>query len=207
MTATTKLLIITVSGIISCILLGFLLIKPTLQKASSLNADLLAKKTEVKTLEQQILAFRSAQADLSKVTQRDRILTAIVESEDLVAAVQDIEAAAQKVNSTHKLTIDDNQDPRNAPAPVVKNKRGVKEVPYSLSMKNSYEQLVEFLMYLEHLPHFTEISGMRIQAEVSGTAEGQLPQQTGNVNVTLDGVFFVKGEETRPAAATNATNP
>jgi hypothetical protein len=206
MTAITKLIIISATGIIVCVLLAFLLIKPTINKVNSLNVELFGKKTEVKTLEQQILAFRSAQSDLSKVTQRDRVLNAIVESEDLVSAVKDIETAAKNTNSAHTLAIQDNEDPRLVTPPVIKGKKGVKEVPYTLTLKNDYEQIVKFMMYLEHLPHFTEISSFGAVAETSQSQEGQVSQQTGKASVTIEGVFFVKGEEVKAAPTkTNAT--
>ncbi len=208
MKAVTKLLIISVGGIAIFIALLFVFIKPTLRQVVSLHEDLRAKRAELKTLEQQILAYKTAQSDLSKVTQRDRVLQAIVETENIVFAIQDVENAATKSETTHTLTIDDYiaQGTKKSRAEVVSGKIGIVEVPYDLLTKNDYEGLIGFLQYLEHAPHFTEITAIRAIAETTQTSNNTIVQ-SGNIQTSVEGVFFVKKEpaKTDAKSTTNKT--
>lgn len=210
MKAATKLIITGAGGLIICLVLVFVLIKPTLTKVNDLNTQLKSRKTEVKTLDQQITAFKSAQSDLSRATQRDRILGAVVEGEDLVSAIEVIEDAARITATKHTLTIPEQVvGPKSKPQPpVLKGVPGVKEVPYQLSANTDFQNLIYFLQYLEHSPHFTEITGIRLVAEIasSGSSFEKTAVTTGNVITNIDGIFFIKNGSAPTKESNTNTN-
>lgn len=197
MKALTKLISVIVIGIIIAFCAVVYLIKPALGQVVKLNEDLRAKKTESKTLEEQILAFKTAQSDLAKATQKDRILDSIVIREDLVDPIQNLEAAVAASGSTHELAIDNDAAPtpgqRVTPKKPIGNYPGVKEISFTLSITNDYEGLIQFLKYMENSPYFTEFSNFEIGAQASEGGD-----RTGRLIAVIKGVFYVQADETNP---------
>lgn len=193
MNSLSKLAAICVCGIVGGILLAFLGVKPLLNTIGSLNQELSRKKIEVKTLEQQIAAFKTAQSDLSKVTDKETIFNTIVDKEDLVGPIQSVEAAAALTDTKQTIKIEEQLDAVAAPDDVVAGHTGITEVPYILSVENDYNGLIRYLKYLEHLPQMTEISKIEFVAE-SATRDRTTIYHTGQAAATIRGVFFVKSK-------------
>ncbi|HYE22510.1 MAG TPA: hypothetical protein VD998_02890 [Verrucomicrobiae bacterium] len=218
MNSLTKLILVIVLGCVVITGLVLYLIKPSLGQVSKLNQNLRDKKTENKTLEQQILAFRTAQSDLAKASEKERIAAAIVDKETLAESIKVVENASDSTGSSHILSIEEELQAAagatrgrggaqaKAPANVISGKRGVGEVPYVLSVKNDFIGLLNFIKYLEHSPHFTEISSFELRSELTSADSGAV-SSTGQINGTLNGVFFInkKAAEEPAQESTNET--
>lgn len=192
MKAFPKLLITAVGWLVVTLAVYFFLVSGQISKVSMLNSELKAKKTEAAKLDQQIRAYKNAQSDLSRATQKERIVQTIPTKEDLVNAIVGVEKAAAKTHSEQTLKINEiAPDDKNKPAPVLKNS-GLEEVPYRLTVKNDFAGLVNFISYLEHLPQFTEVSTINFSAEL--TQSGEQKVSTGGVFGNIDGVFVIKGK-------------
>lgn len=195
----TKLILTLVIGLAVTFGSGFYLIKPTLQKINQMNADLRNKKSEVKTLEQQIVAFTTAQSDLSKATEKERIAASIVSKYDLVKSIKSMEDASLATGTTQELSIQDPyllKDKAAKPSQIISGKQGIDEVPYVLTVQNEFLGLVYYLQYLEHLPYFTELTKLELSGGVVETTEkGVRPAHTGRVDAKIEGVLFITKDE------------
>jgi hypothetical protein len=207
MKSLTKLFVINAIGLVVSIILIMVLVRPTIGKVATINNDLKGKKTQLKTLETQILAFKSAQSDLSRATQRDRVTNAVLDRENLVAVVEDVEAAAANTGSEHSISITDLDPAAKAPPAIIKGVTNITEVKYTLNITNNFGGIVNFIKYMEHLPHFTEITDLRLVAETAtSTSTGiQTVTRTGEVLTTINGLFFVKGAPPTGKTTTTTT--
>ncbi len=197
MRSLTKVTIIVAGGLLVCGLTVMFLISPVLKDVTAINIETKEKKLELSVLRQQIQAFKNAQADLTKATRKDEIVDAIVMKEDLVLPVQDLEAAAAATGTRHDLLI---REPTVRDKPILNQHAGIDEIPYVLNATNNFQGMVDFLSYLEHLPHFTEISKITLSAEsVQSQAGGTL--RSGNILGDFSGIFFIKSVPKAPAAA------
>lgn len=193
MSPTTRLALINVGGILAILVLFFLVIQPLSNSADVLNAEVIKKKSQLTLLEKQILEFKSAQADLSRATFMDQIVNSIVDREKLDTAIKKIEAAAVETNTSSSLKINEVTDLTNVKREnVIKNIQNIEEVPYFLTLKSGFNDVIDFMKYLEHLQNFTEVTSINISAINSDFNVSQTVTHTGSVNTVLDGVFFVK---------------
>lgn len=188
MKALSKIFFTSFLAILACILLFFLIIKPSLSKFGELNETLTEKQRVLMSLEQQITAFRNIQADLAKVGGREDINASIISKYDLVLPIQSVEKSA--ANTNNKLSIDIIESEKVKSAPVLKSDVGLTEIKYRLTTIGDYLSLIMFLNYLENLPQFTEVSKIDLSAEV--TNDGKETIRTGKAVGTIDAVFFVK---------------
>lgn len=193
MKALTKIITIILIGSISTILLMTLVVSPLLTEVTAINAQVREKKVELAVLQKQILAFKTAQSDLGRATRKDEVLNIIPDREGLAATVLDLERAATATNTSHLLQIKEVTDPKDKRnVQLIAKKSGVEEIPYELSTDNDFIGTVNFLSYLEHLPHFTEIGKIRLTSErLTGSEEG-VAGRTGLVSGVINGAFFVK---------------
>jgi hypothetical protein len=203
MTGYTKLVAYTVVGLIASACAFLFLVRPALDQVTKLSEEEGVTKAEIHRLEQQILAYKTAQSDLSKATNKDQLFNTFVDDKNLSIPIEELESKAKITGTTYELKInrefitEPQADTRKAttvrsaaPLKTVTIQKELEEVPYTLTVTNSsYENLVTFVKYLEHIPHFTEVSKMRL-APVEG--EGA----TG-VAATIDGVFLVKKDATQ----------
>lgn len=194
MKVLSRIIVISIIGAIASLLLVVLAVKPVLNDVTDSNLIVKQKKTELATLDQQIRAFKNAQSDLAKATRKDEIANAIVPKENLVVAVKDLEVAAAKTNTAETIDLREPDVGQAKPADVISGKQGVAEVPYKLTIINDFVGTQSFISYLEHLPHFTEISKITLSAE---TREGDKSSviHTGKLVGTFDAVFFVKSPQ------------
>jgi hypothetical protein len=206
MNTTTRLIVNIVGGLLLVAAASFYLVRPSLKEVAKLNDQLAEKKTEAKTLEQQILAYKSAQSDLSKATEQQRIFDAVVDREGLVDPIIIIESAAAKTLTTHQLNIKEAQSAgkladlnQRGAAPVqqevIPGKVGVTEVPFTISVKNDFVGLLNFLGLLEHSPYITELVELEFAAETVKAENSDIAIPTGAVLGELNGIFFIKSNE------------
>jgi len=189
MKALSKITTIGLAGLAITILLLMFVIRPVLNKVKAANEQLRQGQNDLVLLEQQILAFQTAQNDITKASRRSEIMSKILDKEKLAVAVIELETAAAKTGTTAILDIQD-PDPTNPKDPVVLGKRGVGEVAYRVTTLNDYVGTINFLSFLEHLPHGTEIDKIDLSAEIRQGEAGK-NVRTGKVLGTFDGVFFI----------------
>ena len=204
MKAVTKSIITATIGLTAGVLIFLFLIQPALSRLSELSRNLQDKKQREITLEQQIRAYKTAQSDLSRADQKDKIFNSLVTKENLVQAVESLERGASVTGTDHTLDISEEAPAptaaaknKTAPVNVLINRAGLTEVVYRLSIKNDFIGTVQFLDFLEHLPQFTEITKINLSAETAEGSSGQNVVKTGQVLGSIDGVFVIKNEDTK----------
>lgn len=189
MTALSKIIITAVFGIILTGMLGGLIIRPAWSAVNLASGQLRQNQAILVSLNQQLAALRAAQTDIKKATKSADIIDWILDRETLVTAVKELEGAAALTAVSKTLDIAD-LDPTQPKPDLVAGKRGVDEVAYRITTTSDYLGLINFLSYLEHLPHWTEITKINLSAEVKQSDTGQ-SVRTGKVLGTVDGIFFV----------------
>lgn len=196
MKGLTKIIIILgLSAMVSLLLAVFLGV-PVQRDVTTLNALVKEKKVEHDVLDQQLRAFKTAQSDLAKAARKDDLANAFVIKEDLVISVKELETAALKTQTTHTIRI---KEPDPKVKPVLANRIGFSEVNYELStISVGFGSIVNFVQYLEHLPHFTEFSNIILSSETA--TSGSLAVRSGRIFGEFKGVFFIK-----PIATTTTT--
>jgi hypothetical protein len=191
MKALSKIFFTSFLAIIACVLLFFLLIKPSLVKFGALSQTLIEKQQELITLEHQITAFRNVQADLARVSGREAINSSIVDKYSLVEPIEAIEGSAAATGT--EITMDIIENEKIKSEPVLKTDAGLTEVKYRLTTIGDYLSLIQFLNYLENLPQFTEVAKIDLSAEVAN--DGKDLVRTGNAVGVIDAAFFIKETE------------
>jgi Tfp pilus assembly protein PilO len=196
MKSFTKFILIVIGGFLASVVLYAMVVRPNIAGIDQLFSKSIDKQTELKTVGEQITAYKNSQADLNAVQNKDRITSAILERENLEVAVQEIEAAATASGVESSISIHD--DPATlkdqAASPVVQDKVKIDEIPYTLSVSGPYESVLKFIKYLEHLPHFTEISQIGMNATTTLSSGETTARHDGSVTSTIDAVFFIKSK-------------
>ena len=175
-------------------ILGF---QPVLESVKHSNELLSQRQQELGKIEKQIIEFKAAQADLSRATFKNDIYGSIVDRENLSVVIEDLERAAESTNTTETIQIQEEQksDARRPRSNVAETTTfsGLalsEEVTYTMSISNDFAGFVNFMQYLENLPHFTEYSDISLNAFTTNT-DGGGTRNTGGVIGTLEGVFLV----------------
>src|SRR3989344_5286279 len=156
MSALSKIVSIAIAGILIVFGLVMLVVRPVLGSVLAANQEMKQTQMELATIDQQILAFQSAKNDIEKASRRTEIAGRIVNQDNLVVPVMELEQAAGKTGTVEILDIKD-PDPKNPMPDPIPGKQGIAEVHYRITTSNDYIGLFNFLGYLEHLPHGTEI--------------------------------------------------
>jgi Tfp pilus assembly protein PilO len=202
MKSFTKFILIVLGGFLAAVILYTMVVRPNIAGIDQLYSKSIDKQTELKTVGEQITAYKNSQSDLNAVQDKDRITGAILERENLEIAVQEIESAAAAAGVESSITIHDDKATLKDQAanPVVSDKIKIDEIPYTLSVSGSYESVLVFIKYLEHLPHFTEISQIGMNATATLVSGESTARHDGNVTSTIDAVFFIKSKSDITAA-------
>jgi hypothetical protein len=189
MTGYSKVISYVVVGAVVLVLAFMFVVMPALGQVEDLAEQERATRTEILRLDQQILAYRTAQTELARAEGKDLLFSSVVDDKKLYYAIELVEEAARSTGSTHELKIlrESLAPTANVSASLDKitEQTALEEVPYMLTVMNaSYSQLVDFFRYLENIPYFTEIGSFN--ASVEQTEFG------GRIVVTINGVFVVK---------------
>ncbi|MBX4204988.1 MAG: hypothetical protein KW788_02225 [Candidatus Doudnabacteria bacterium] len=224
LTPFTRIVLIVFLGVVLLVAATFVLILPSLNRIDTLNKDLVAKKTEISNLEQQIRAYQTAQSDLNRAVDKQEIFDAFLPKEKLVTVIKEMESAvANSGTGEEVLSIDDPFLAAATGQPATKNAKkedptlvgglnNITLVPYELNFSNDYLGTIRLLSYLEHLPHFTEFSSFHFSAQTitpaAGTSQTQVLEHTGKISGTIKGIFYARKEVTTPTTknATKTTN-
>jgi hypothetical protein len=192
MKSLSKIIITSILGLVISVSLFVFLIKPTTRGLVESNATAVQKKTDLKTLEEQIIAYRNSQKDLARASERAKIIDSIVIKENLEIPVKEIEAAAVKTGVDEALKIsEDSTNTKMTRVAIVKNSKKIEEVPYTILSTSDFTNVINFLQLIENLPHFSEVSKISLSA-VTSTQSNLVTTHTGNILGTIDGVFFIK---------------
>lgn len=194
MKATTKLALYIGGGAVLAVAVYLFLLSPSLARISKLSEEELSTRTEIQRLEQQILAYKTAQSDLSKAVNKELLYTSVVDDKELYKPIEEMEDAIAETGSSHTLKIlrsSIRPDPNGAKQVFKKvtAQTDLEEVPYTLSVQNSdYTRLVNFFRYLEHNPYYTEVSKIDLSyLEDATTGQG--------FAAIIQGVFLVNKDE------------
>ena len=200
MKSFSKLISVIVFGFIVSAVLYVFLIRPNLSSVDELYTKSSAKQTELEALTAQISAYKNAKADLkAAASDKDKILNSVLVRENLQTVILEVEAAAANLGISEGMTIkevlDENGRPITSP-PIVSGKKTIDEVPYQIKVTAEFPSILKFIEYLEHLPHFSEISKFAFStnsvAAGSTTDEDRLIIHTDVTTVVIDAVFMVQ---------------
>jgi hypothetical protein len=192
MTGQTKLIVYVAGGLLAVVLGYFFLVSPGLNHVAELTTQEAATRAEVLRLEKQILAYRTAQSDLAKASNKGLLDETILNDKNLYLVIQELEAGSEATGSDHELKIE--REFLDTPLPAtpkskVTTQTDLEEVPYTISAQNpSYLGFINFMEYLEHLPHYTEVSSIDLSYQ---TLDGGGKELTG----VIKGVFLAKPNE------------
>lgn len=190
----TKVIAISLFGLIASIGLFMSVINPTLLKIEDLRSEVIAKKTELKQLEEQIIIFKNSQTELAQASGRESIAESLVKREDLESAILQVEEAAAATSVFQSMVIiDELEDPKktNKAKELISGKSSLQEVPYTLTTSSDFKQFIDFLRYLEHLPHFTEVSKISLQSNTGPETTGEI-DRSDIITGTVDSIFFIQ---------------
>lgn len=194
----TKIIGISIAAFVAVVLIASFMAKPILGQIDNLHNQEARQRSQLDQLSAQLDAYNQAKTQLKQVNYTDVIDGAIVKREDLAEAITELEDYAAKTNVTESITITDTiNGPSNSKlASIVPGEKNIGEVPYDLHFSATFPDTLNFLQYLEHLPHFTEISNLSFSAQNPGgggsSAPNQLAVHTNYITGTISGVFFVK---------------
>ena len=200
MNSKTKIIVTIGAGILLTMAAIFFGFKPILASVKALNVTLAGKQAELNKIQRQIVEFKSAQSDLARATFKEDVYGTVVIREDLDQAIVDLEAAAEKTGTTESISIFEETQQKSAkkgavqPVEVFSGLALSQEVRYNIAVSNDFVGLVEFVQYMEHLPHFTEFDKITLNAisEQISLDRGGGVRNTGGVTGTMEGVFLVK---------------
>ena len=205
MRTLTKISMVSIIGSIAVLVFVLFIIKPILSDIKDFKIQIKQKSIDLSALDQQIRAFKGARADLNRAVKKDNIANALVIREDLVLPVQDLEAAAAAATDEQLQIQDDSNQPVAVERPaIILGLEGVTEVPYQVNLTSDYIGMINFLSFVEHLPHFTEVSHIDLSAQIDKTslaASATRPIHSGKVLGSFKGVFFIKSMAQPHAAA------
>lgn len=194
MSPLTKLVVIIVGGVVISIALVSLLVKPNFGRVSVLGKTVEQKKQELATLQQQINAFKTAQSDLARASEKEKVQGTVLLREDLLTAIKNLEVGAAKSGVALEVKINEpDGKTKIAPKAVVADKGELKEIPFRLYTTGDFSGTVKFMQYLEHLPNLSELSKLDLSAETVQIDKTVV--QTGKVFGSIDGVFLVKASQ------------
>lgn len=205
MNALIKNSIIVATGSIASLILLIWLINPVMKDVGSLNQSLNAKKLELAHLDQQIRAYQTAESDLEHAADKQSVIGAILQKEDLETAIMSIEAKATATGVEEKMVIKDpflevksTDKTAQKAKPTIAGLTDITEVSYELNTLSTYSGLIDFLSYLEHLPNFTEVTKLELSAESSSLSQNQkVASHSGRVIGNINSMFFVQNATTK----------
>jgi type II secretory pathway pseudopilin PulG len=194
----SRLISYVFAGLVLSAGIYFLAVRPTMLNVSTQIEEASAVRSQVVVLDQQILAYRTAQSDLSKAENRELLETFVVNDKNLHITIEEVERAAQATSTSYQFDIHRDEIGQSEAAGTqsqgaveevakVTTQNLLEEVPYTLTVSNpNYAQLVRFFQYIENLPHFTEISNfvLSVQNDPDSNLSG--------VTAVADGIFLVE---------------
>ncbi|HEX5430099.1 MAG TPA: hypothetical protein VFX17_03435 [Patescibacteria group bacterium] len=196
MNSLTKIIITSVCAFIGAMALVLFLAKPILAQIGSLHIQEGKQQSQLAQLNSQLDAYDQAKTELKQANYQDTLDAAVLAREDLAEVLTEVEADAAKTSVTETITIDDAATANTGAkiAPIVPGEKNLTEVPYTLRFNATFGDTVTFLQYLEHLSHFTEVSGLDFAAISEPTDNPDVIPHADNISGTISGVFFVKKE-------------
>jgi hypothetical protein len=188
-----KLILVSVIGVIASGILFLFIVQPNLNQIQDLKNKVVTTKTELKQIEEQIVTYKNSQRDLSLASGKDALSQAMLKREDLEQAIVEIENAASVTNTSEALSIHDDQGSGTPQVkPLITGKASLDEVQYTINITSDFVHLINFLQYLEHMPHFTEISDFTLASTSSQSNSGGVFLHGGNVIGSINLVFFLQ---------------
>jgi len=192
-----KLIIVMACGVGATFALYLFLLKPYMEKVNTLFNEATAKQTEYQAILDQILVYQSSQVELDSVNDRELLANSILERNTLQEVIEELEAGAAKAGVSEQLKIQETLDPKGKPRPtkpVIQGLNKVDDIPYTVTVSGNYLAIVRFMQYLEHLPHFTEVTSISLNAGVGETLETGQILNAETMTGFIDAVFMVRKE-------------
>lgn len=189
----SRIIVISLIGLIVSAGLFLFVVRPTIEKVADLNTQASAKKTDLKQLQEQIVIYKNSQRDLSLASGKDLIADSLLAREDLQLAIEEIEQADSITDTQESMTIADDggKTVKNA-IQLVSGKSLLVEVPFNIHTTSDFPHFVNFMQYLEQLPHFDEVSAFTLQSSAGSPDLNGIFVHNEVVIGSIDAVFFVQ---------------
>ncbi len=204
-----KVIISIVLGLVATLTIFGVVIYPNLEEVHQLYVKATQKRTDLETLAEQILAYKNSQADLNAAQDKNKVLTRILARENLQVAIAEIESAAQASEVEEVLRIEEQFDASGVPIStknIIQNENLSTEVGYTLQINGTFGNVLRFIQYMEHLPHFTEIENINFNTVTDNSSSGEgISKHADKLTVTIEGVFLVRKKTTNPTTKSQWT--
>lgn len=196
-------IILAIAGIVGVALaLVLLVVLPLLKNLQETNAAIVRNEQEIARIETEILSYETLSVKFVQASgEREALARMFPVREEMVGLVEGLETALGGAGLFSSLLIYDKDSGQNSgaggakvlPKSVVPGLRRIAEVPYVLQLAaNNYRQFVDFLLYLENLPVFNEISKLSLVADSLQGEGGSTLRNTGTATGKLEAVFFIQ---------------
>lgn len=213
-----KIFLSAVTLLVLLLVWVFLVLLPFLEKIGSTVKKTKENEESAAKLVAQISEFRQLSQEFAKIQDEMRDLTAVFpRREEMVSLVKGLESATARAGSVHELALKDSAEEQemqggksaggaggNADANpmVVAALAGAEQVPYSLHLTGeNYRKFLDFLIYLENLPFYTEVKQLTVTADSAQDGETQILHNIGSGEMVLEGVLFLKKPQSGEEAA------
>ena len=185
-------------------LIYFVMIPLNRQLAGS-QEEILRKRQELVNIDQEIINYQTAIAELSKVkADQDSVNLLFPEREEMVFLVAALEDSVSAAGMTPELKITDKKEEQLASgsksktkektAPIIKGLNRVEEVPYTLRVSGDYRQMTDFFRYFANLPFLSEITMASVKADSIQNDISKTLINIGTASIQLQGIFFISSE-------------
>ena len=185
-------------------LIYFVMIPLNRQLAGS-QEEILRKRQELVNIDQEIINYKTAIAELSKVkADQDSVNLLFPEREEMVFLVAALEDSVSAAGMTPELKITDKKEEQLASgsksktkektAPIIKGLNRVEEVPYTLRVSGDYRQMTDFFRYFANLPFLSEITMASVKADSIQNDISKTLINIGTASIQLQGIFFISSE-------------
>ena len=185
--------------------LVFIVMIPLNRQLAGSQEEILRKRQELVNIDQEIINYKTAIAELSKVkADQDSVNLLFPEREEMVFLVAALEDSVSAAGMTPELKITDKKEEQLASgsksktkektAPIIKGLNRVEEVPYTLRVSGDYRQMTDFFRYFANLPFLSEITMASVKADSIQNDISKTLINIGTASIQLQGIFFISSE-------------
>ena len=163
-----------------CLVSGFLVIYPLINKIKSSSLAFIEKKETLEILEKEQIEFNLLKEQYKKIEpELTKINQSLLNSEKTLDFIVALENIAEKANNNYEIKVTQLQK---------EPKEKFSFLTFQIYLWGSFPNLIKFLIYLENMPYWVETDQIQIRPitqEEIGTKKGLVNLSTGDVNTNL----------------------
>lgn len=186
--------------VVAAVLIMFVVL-PLISGIKETHNTIRKTKEEFAHLDSEIKSYKKLSSEFAKISaERQALAVMFPKREEMVVLVEGVESAVNQARVTSRVTITDKKETKMSsaeekninPVLLVAGLQKIEEVSYALELSGDYRQIVDFLLYLEHLPFISEIVKFTITADTVQNETAKTLRNSGNGTSLIEGIFFIK---------------